>query len=100
MHFLDDTTIWRGGYTSKYMTSETNSCSLDIDKEMLNLSFDIDSKGGGKTSIKVTIGKKDIGLIVDEIKKHMPEKLTNKQIENWVTQWFLIWKIQIAGNQF
>jgi hypothetical protein len=71
---LEDTRILRGGVTSSQMVIETESCSAAVDESSgtLTLRFQIASKGGGTTRIRVRIGRSDICRIIQAVADGMP----------------------------
>ncbi|HCG9608294.1 TPA: hypothetical protein NJ631_002105 [Vibrio parahaemolyticus] len=69
MHRLKDTDVLRGGFTERYLKSETDEIYYSVNSvsKHFRLHFSIDSKGGGKTRIRIEIGEKDIPIILNAI---------------------------------
>jgi hypothetical protein len=61
---LDNSTVKRAGVTAKYWTHGTNDIDLDVGMSAINLSFAIDSKGGGQTQIELEIRHEDFAVIL------------------------------------
>jgi|SRR5262245_10125732 len=74
---LEHTKIYRGGITSPYETYETDQCTTKADQEdgALYIRFEIDSKGGGITVVRLKIGKDDFRAIFEDIAREIPESL-------------------------
>jgi hypothetical protein len=72
---LDHTRILRGGITSNYSKVESSTCSFWVNARDNSLDFDfqIASKGGGTTCLKLQVGIKDLSIILQSIAKEMPE---------------------------
>lgn len=60
MGALCDSKVFRGGVSQKYLTHETRTSDIHISgSDMLIIEFSIPSKGGGFTSILLSIGPGD-----------------------------------------
>ena len=58
MGALCDSKVFRGGVSQKYLTYETSDIHISA-PDMLRIEFSIPSKGGGFTSILLSIGPGD-----------------------------------------
>jgi hypothetical protein len=56
--------VWRSGRTARMWNTETKQVSLDPGKEGLSFEFELRSKGGGVTEVKLTIGPEDFRTII------------------------------------
>jgi hypothetical protein len=74
--WLKDTRISRSGVTAKSWNFETSSCSFDPVPGGFILRFNIASKGGGRTDIKVAIGRGDLPVILGAIATGMTGSLS------------------------
>ena len=74
---LKNTKIKRAGATSRQWSSESIpfECEVLPQKETLEFSFSIASKGGGKTEILLSIGKEDLPEILNEVSEKMPSAI-------------------------
>jgi hypothetical protein len=61
---LADAQVCRSGRTARTWNAETKKVELDPSKEGLRLDFAMQSKGGGVTEVKLTIGPRDFSSIV------------------------------------
>lgn len=75
--WLKNTAVKRGGATSSNWSGIYKNCHYKVcpDKETLDLSFFIPSKGGGETHIVVEISKEDISEIFNDVLSHMPTEI-------------------------
>ncbi len=70
MENLKNTAIYRGGQkSSQELGFENKECTLDIDPtfKTSDFKFNLASKGGGTTSIRLEIGKNDWPIILKKI---------------------------------
>ncbi len=74
---LNHTVVYRGGFTSSYWNLETRKCYISVDtiNQHLSVNFDISSKGGGVTQIRLDIGQKDFIKMFQSITEEMPETI-------------------------
>ncbi len=74
---LNHTIVYRGGLTSSYWNFETRECYISIDTttQCLSVNFDISSKGGGITQIRLDIGQKDFIKVFQSIIDEVPETI-------------------------
>jgi hypothetical protein len=67
--------VYRAASTSRARHPETSICSLSASDNdgTLDISFDLASKGGGKTHLVVAIGKSDLTLLIREAVSLWPD---------------------------
>lgn len=75
MRKLKDSVVHRSGVTVHRWNRETDACSAWSTIEDLRFRFDIASKGGGRTDIMLTVGKRDLPSLLDEIAQEIPEAM-------------------------
>jgi hypothetical protein len=73
---MKHTEIFRGGVTASYLSPETRQCSFRINVEGMSLDFkfELASKGGGTTCVRVQIGLDDLPSMLEAIATEMPEE--------------------------
>lgn len=73
MPVLLNAKIFRGGGSSKALTHEETGvvCNVNSRREDLDLEFQIRSKGGGKTAIKLRLDKHDLTHLINDIVAHI-----------------------------
>lgn len=64
---LQATEVYRGGSTARQLIRETRKVEVEPsdDKNALQISFSMDSKGGGVTIVHVDIGPEDFSTMLD-----------------------------------
>jgi len=63
---LKNTKLFRGGVTASKWGEILNVSWCSIDDETIDFNFEIDSKGGGKTQLKLVIDEDDVLAILNE----------------------------------
>ena len=61
--------VFRAGRTARAWNHETNAVDLASEKEAVRLKFDLSSKGGGITEVRVIIGPDDFSVMVAAMAK-------------------------------
>ena len=74
---LKDTTIRRGGVTSRTWYESHRNCRFGMlrNGKSMQFRFSIASKGGGRTDIQVEVGQADIATIIDHVVESMPDNI-------------------------
>src|SRR3990172_5679613 len=63
---LRDTRVKRGGTTSRYWYRDPETDDIELlSNQGIELSFSISSKGGGETTLSITIGSKDFSALLE-----------------------------------
>lgn len=74
---LSESCVYRGGITANSMSKETNNVNLERfkDEGELYISFDMASKGGGTTHVRVDIGESDYGKLLGAMFISSPQRM-------------------------
>lgn len=70
---LQHSKVQRGGVTSPYWYGQTTSISSNVSPSGLRFSFSLPSKGGGDTSVLLTVGPEDLRAILKELAAQFPD---------------------------
>lgn len=66
---LQDSKVYRGGRTSRRLTSVGSFVELEARDGRIDLDFGMPSKGGGTTDVKVSLGADDFASIIEAMVK-------------------------------
>ncbi len=74
---LKHSTVYRGGITASRLSSETSKVCIHVNTQerSIEFRFNIDSKGGGVTSILLSVGFADLGYILNSAAEKSHEEL-------------------------
>ena len=65
--------VMRSGVTARTWNYETNTARYEADEDSVSFSFDIASKGGGRTDILLTVGVEDLPAILEDLAHQSPD---------------------------
>lgn len=73
MGTLKHSEVHRSGVTVNHWNWETDVCSVWATSQDVRFRFALDSKGGGRTDVLLTIGERDLPALLEEIVQSIPE---------------------------